>query len=324
MKVLYIERNIKAGFSIKKVFAPTIARMENARSIELPSWRAMPNNIVNNILYVYRNRCKDGINHMTGDAHYVLFALTGLKTVLTIHDTINYEAFTGVKRMFAKYLWYTWPVKIASVVVCISNETRNKVIALTKCNPNKVKVIYNPVDDRLKRMDKPFNVKEPVILHIGTRDNKNLIRVIYALKGIKCILRIVGVLTEKQKEALDTCKIKYSNVYNITDEEIKKEYENCDIVSFPSTFEGFGMPIIEANKVGRAVLTSDLEPMKEIADGSALLVDPYNIDSIRNGFISIISNNKLRTEMIEKGYINAERFEADMIAQQYKELYKTI
>lgn len=324
MKILFVERNRKAGFSIKKVFAPIIEGMNNVSQIELPCYRAGLKDLCKNTLFVFKHRNKDGINHITGDTHYVLFALIGLKTILTIHDTINYDQFVGIKKFIAKYLWYVFPVMIAKRVVCISNETRGRVISLTKCNPQKISVIYNPIDELFSFSEYHFNEKKPVILHIGTRSNKNLLRVIAALENIKCTLRIVGILSDEQKEALYKYKVEFTNVYNITDEQVREEYANCDIVSFPSIFEGFGMPIIEANMVGRPVLTSNIEPMIEVAGNAALLVNPYSIEAIRQGFISIISNELMRNSLIQNGQKNIKRFSADIIIDQYKKLYESI
>ena len=110
----------------------------------------------------------------------------------------------------------------------------------------------------------------------------------------------------------------------VTDEEINAEYQNTDIVSFCSEYEGFGMPIIEANATGRIVITSNITPMTEIGGESAIYVNPYNIEEIRLAFKYIISNESIRSKHIELGINNIKRFNLNSIVEQYKNLYRTI
>jgi glycosyltransferase involved in cell wall biosynthesis len=162
------------------------------------------------------------------------------------------------------------------------------------------------------------------VLHIGTRPNKNLERVIEALEGIKCHLRIIGKLTSEQEKLLSEKKIKYSNGINLTDEEILNEYILCDIVSFPSLYEGFGMPVIEAQAVGRVVLGAEIEPLIEISNRAMCFVNPYDSESIRKGFKELISSQYYRNNLIEKGLENVDKFKTDAIANQYYKIYKSI
>lgn len=93
---------------------------------------------------------------------------------------------------------------------------------------------------------------------------------------------------------------------------------------FPSTYEGFGLPIIEAQATGRPVLTSKLEPMSSVAGDAACLVDPYSVESIRAGVKKIIENESYRNELIEKGFKNVERFQLKNVTKQYIDLYQEL
>ena len=142
MKILFIERNPKSGFSIAKVFKPIIERVGNSQKINTPYNRARIIDILRNLVYVWRYTNSANIYHITGDIHYVLIALIGKKSILTIHDIINYEQFSGLKRLIAKYLWYIIPCRIASRVVCISTETRKKILTCTGIKEDKISVIH--------------------------------------------------------------------------------------------------------------------------------------------------------------------------------------
>ncbi len=100
-----------------------------------------------------------------------------------------------------------------------------------------------------------------------------------------------------------------------------KLYQNCDIVSFVSTYEGFGLPVIEANATGRVVITSNIEPMNTIAANAALKVNPYDVNEIKEGIEKIIANSVFREKLIKNGLINAKKYSAEKIALQYEELY---
>src|SRR5690606_26142965 len=130
---------------------------------------------------------------------------------------------------------------------------------------NKLQVIHNPLNPNYQYTPKTFDIHKPTILHIGTGWNKNLSRTITALQGIPCHLRILGKVNNEILSQLVQAKIEYSNVYNLTDNEVRQEYVACDIVSFPSMYEGFGMPIIEGQAIGRVVLTSRIEPLIEVS-----------------------------------------------------------
>jgi len=325
-KTIYFYRNNKAGYSVAKVMNTITSEISKSKQIEeyyVPEYRAGLLHIVKNIFFVIRHRDRKGVNHITGDIHYCLVGLIGCKSVLTIHDLSAYK-FTNnkLKKWVVKLLWFDIPLLIADKVVCISETIREELYEIT--DRRDAVVIYNALQTNFKTVYREFNINKPTILQIGTAWNKNLKRVIESLNGINCHFRIIGKINSDLKSILEGNNIDYSADHDLSDDEIVNEYINCDIVSFCSLYEGFGMPIIEANKVGRSVITSNINPMKEISNGSAILVNPNNVDSIRFAFQNIIFNSELRTKLIEVGFNNSLKFEVKEIAKKYINLYKEL
>ena len=264
------------------------------------------------------------INHVTGDINFITIFLKKRKTILTILDLGLMEHPNPIARKLLQFFWIQLPVKRAGYITTISTATKNELMKFSNVKESKVKVLYVPVADLMEYKPKVFNTEKPVILQIGTKDNKNLIRLSHALKGIPCKLSIVGVLTEKQLKTLKEDALDYTNAVNISNEELKEQYENADLLAFVSTYEGFGMPIVEAQIVGRPVITSNLLSMPEVSGGGAHLIDPYNIEEIRKGVLKIIEDENYRNNLIEIGRKNTVRFSVETISNQYSELYRSI
>lgn len=325
--ITFFHRNHKCGYSIYKVFKTIENELKyQNQDIEeyfMPSPFSMPWDIIRNSIFTFKHRNTKGINHISGHIHDVILGLIGCKTVLTIHDLVFIDNIRNPIKRFYKWLfWLYIPVKLANKVTCISNETKRKVLEHIKTD--KITVIYNPIDPTFKYVPKTFSKECPIILHIGTFWNKNLERTTQALEGINCHLRIIGEIDNHILQLLQEKNIKFSNAKNLSDEEIKQEYINCDIVSFPSIYEGFGMPVIEGQQTGRIVITSAIEPIKEIAGKAVIFVNPTNIQSIHDAYIKAIEDDKLRNEIIQKGLENAKRFQVRDIAKQYIELYQSL
>ena len=264
------------------------------------------------------------INHVTGDINFATLFLPKKTTVLTIHDIGYMKHPNPISRFLLLWFWIRLPIKKVATVTVVSESTKRELLRYADLPPERIRVIPVPFSKNLTPTPRNFNKAKPTILQIGTKHNKNLSRLIRALEGICCQLEIVGILSEKTVKELATCRIEYKASVHLSDEEIRAKYNNCDIVSFVSTYEGFGIPILEANAVGRVVITSNILSMPEVAGNAACLVDPYDVNDIRQGIIRLINDDDYRNQLIENGFVNKNRFSLEKIAEEYVNIYKSV
>jgi glycosyltransferase involved in cell wall biosynthesis len=264
------------------------------------------------------------INHITGDINFVVLLLPKNKTILTIHDIESLQRKYWLTNYLLKLFWLRIPIAKAKYVTVISQSTKQKLLEELPVNPDKVIIIPNIISSEFIYQPNTFNTESPNILQIGTKHNKNLERTIEALKGITCTFVIVGQLSEEHIKLLTKYEVKYVNYVNVSNQKLRELYIQSDIVTFVSLFEGFGMPILEAQATGRPVVTSNCSSMPEVAGKGALLVDPYSVSEIRGGILKLINADDLRTKLISDGLENTKRFSNKVIAQQYLDLYKKL
>jgi len=273
---------------------------------------------------VEARRFQQDINHITGDIHYICYLLRKQKTILTIHDLEIIKRNHRLKRYLILFFWFYLPIKKVNCITVISEFTKNELMKYVRVNPEKIKVIPNCVPGKIDFSPKPFHASYPTILQIGTKSHKNITNLLEAIKNIPCKLLIIGHIEKDLKAQLDWLHIDYENHYNREYEEIKALYRQADIVAFVSQYEGFGLPIIEAQATGRAIVTSNVASMPEVAGKGALLVDPYDVKAIRTAILQLIQHPELREKLIMEGLENVKRFRPETIAEAYARVYREV
>ena len=338
LHLIYRKKNPTA-FSIERLFAQLAEefarRGVEVNQLELPHYNNTIGNVRKNRKWartqVQSKEVNSGaknvaVKHVTGDVTSVLFGMDG-PTVLTIHDCNPLLRYSKLHPRYWFYRWviYEWPVRYADAVTVISDKTREEVMALTSCPAGKLEVIPNFVDPAFTHQPKPFDKEMPTILQVGVKKNKNIAKLAEALQGVTCKLQIIGKPSEEDTALLERFGINYTWAAGVSDEVLRQHYADCDLLSFVSTYEGFGLPILEAQITGRPVITSDISPHREVAGpGGAVLADPQDPEAIRQGLRKIIEDDAFRERLLNAGRKNAQQYEIGQIAQRYIDLYERI
>lgn len=237
--------------------------------------------------------------------------------------------------------------KYADKIVAISNSTKKDIIRFCGTNPNKIKVIYHGRDENFYRRDykgsfarlngKYSLPKGKYLLHVGRLDpiGKNLLNLIKAFKilkvrkGIEHKLLLIGARWRCSRliyELVENLNLRSEVIFigYVNREDLPYFYSISDVLVFPSLFEGFGHPIIEAMSCECPVACSNISALPEIAGESALFFDPYVIDDIAEKVYLLLTDDSLRQEFILKGKENIKRFSWEKNAQEYLKLFKEV
>ncbi|THH39282.1 glycosyltransferase family 4 protein [Neolewinella litorea] len=332
---LFFRKAYPTAFSIERLFDQLseafVQRGVSVHRLELPEYNNTLGNVRSNNRWARTqvqgcSRKEPCIHHVTGDVNSIVFALRG-PSVITIHDC---NPLLRYPRWHPRYWFYRWmifegPARRAAAVTVISEKTRRELVELTSVKEEKLHVIPNFVDPAFVPRDRPFNTARPTILQIGVKPNKNLARLAEALAGVPCRLEIIGQPSDDDLAALEAHNIEFNWATGLSDAEVRQRYTECDLLAFVSTYEGFGLPILEAQVTGRPVVTSNLSPHREVAGpGGAALVDPFEPAAIREGILQVIRHPEYRNQLIERGRENVVDYHIDSVANRYLDLYSSL
>lgn len=324
IKVVHLQRRAVPGvFSVENLFNDVREAMPADVDIDLRKNKHASRGIVGRIAdAVTARRERGSVNHILGDVHYLAWLLPRRGTVITVLDCVSLDRLKGARKAALWLLWYWLPLRHAEHVTVISEYTRDSLLSWVKYPAERIHVIHPPVSPVFARSPLPARGERFRLLHVGVTANKNLPRLIEAVAGLPVTLVIVGKLDADIRAQLAAADVTYENYFNLALPALVEQYHRADALAFVSTYEGFGLPIIEAQAVGRPVITSNVCSMPEASGGAALLVDPRDVSAIRRAVQRLIDEPALAQQLVERGVANAALYTRERIAAEYAALYR--
>jgi len=320
----FVRKQSPGAYSMEGVYAEVRSMLPSDVQVDVWECRHDSKGLLRRLGDIWgASRSQNQVNHVTGDVHYITYLMNKRKTILTVHDCVSIDRSVGLKRFMLWLFWYWLPEKCSGTIVVISEATKRQFLSHVPCDPAKVVVLHNPVSHAFVPAPKAFP-EHPTLLVVGTSEHKNIPRMVEAARDLQVRWVVVGRMSQAQRHAFEQAGAEYVNLINLGQRELVEQYIQCDIVMFASTYEGFGLPIVEGQAVGRPVLTSNVWSMPEVAGDGACIVDPFDVSSIRAGLRRIIEDHDYRTRLVEAGFANVERFRVQHVAARYADLYRRI
>lgn len=320
-KVLFLRKKLAGQNSMEGIASSLAAEIQGLEIVELPYYSTSFIGMIKNGLYA--RKYQGDINHIFSITEGYLSLFIKGKKLVTVHD-LYFHHLSVIGRIGAWLLWIILPSLLVDRYICISHVTKKSLLKYIPWAKRKTDVIHNPINNKFFKEYVPVKNTKPIILHIGTALHKNLDKVISALKDIECKLIIIGKLFPEQIKLLADLNIDYSNYYDVDLESLVEFYKQSDIVTFPSSQEGFGMIVIEANAMRTPILAGDIPVLHEVGEEAALYVNPTDINEINNSLKLLLNNLDLRESLINRGVFNAKKYSINKIISQYSTEYNRL
>jgi len=280
--------------------------------------------------------------------HYVLPPLPRVRAVVTIHDIIHllYPQFlpSRAAHVYARVM-IRRALKRADRIITVSYNSKRDLVDYFGVHPSGIEVIYNGVSPRFRR-DIPqeereaaavkYRLRRPYLLFLGgEKPHKNVRNVVRAFaearrdRALTQALVLAGPLAKNpaRLRALIAALDLAGSVFQpgiVEEADLPALYAGADLFLYPTLYEGFGLPVIEAMACGTPVLTSSTSALQEVAGGYAYMVDPMDVDAIARGIAALSTDAKLREDFVELGKKRALEFSWDKAAEKTLAVYASV
>ena len=280
--------------------------------------------------------------------HYVLPPAVGCRSLVTIHDCIHlvFPQYLPNRAAYVYAKASMWSAaRRSNRILTVSEASKRDIIRFLNVPPEKIVVVHNAIDERFRvrpseeaiaRVRERYQLDHRFVLYVGNiKPHKNLVRLIEAFDRLrKCgfdelTLLIIGDEISKLpalRRAVHSHKLhKHVRFLGyLPDETLAVLYRLAAVFVFPSLSEGFGLPPIEAMACGAPVVTSNVSSLPEVTGGAAVLVDPYDVESIADGIARVLNNPALREELRVKGIARALDFSWERSVARTREIYQEV
>ncbi len=336
-------------FLVKKF---RIVLLGNSKEIEQYTWADSVEDVINATSKVYTLSehfeffSKIPKCDIFWSPHYniPILPIRAKKRSVTIHDVFHlafYSQLTLKQKIYAKFM-LNQAVRKSDIIITVSNFSAEEIKKYTKTSKN-INVIYNGVDFEkfkpiknerdLEEIKQKYNLPSEFVLYVGNvKPHKNLRNLILAIKDLNVKLVVIG-----KKEGFITTEsgifdmIKSFDMENkvlftgyIQEEDLPKVYNLAKIFAFPSLYEGFGLPPIEAMACGCPVLCSNIPSLNEVCSDAAYYINPYNPRDIAKGIDTLMKDESIRKQLVEKGFENVKRFSWEKASKQIIHLFESV
>lgn len=286
----------------------------------------------------YLNPKISGIKGIFHSSYYRTVREPNIQNVTTVHD-FTYEYYRKGLPKHVHFFQKSNAIKNSDHIICVSENTKKDLLRfIPKIEESKISVIYNGVDSSyyqftssnlIKSSKVPFNCGE-YLIYIGDRksDYKNFTLAVNVCKNTKIPLVIVGGGALNQNEVIfldsEMGAINYVHLSGIDNKELNILYNNALCLLYPSLYEGFGIPVLEAQKAGCPVIATKSSSIPEIIGSVSTLVEKPEISMISHIIKQLKNDSNFRLQQINIGLNNSSRFSWDKCYEETKEVYKKL